>query len=72
MFQLVETLESVESLFGHPTEMTRTSGRGTALAVRENLVRLSEGVTGADRLLGDMDGALDRVSDDYDRCITIS
>ena len=52
--------------------MTRTSGRGTALAVTGNLARLSEGVKGADHLLGDMDGALDRGSNSCDTSITIS
>ena len=72
MFQLVESLEGVEWLIGHPTEMTRTSGRGTALTVPENLARLSEGINGVDHLLEDMDVALDRVSDNCDTCITIS
>jgi cystathionine gamma-synthase len=52
--------------------MTSTSGRGTALAVPENLARLSEGTKGVDHLLGDLDGALDRVSDNCDTCIAIS
>jgi cystathionine beta-lyase/cystathionine gamma-synthase len=72
LFQRVESLEGVESLIGHPTGMSRTSGRGTALAVPENLARLSEDIKGVDHLLGYMDGALDRVSDNCDTCIAIS
>ena len=72
LLHFVESLEGLESLIGHPTEMTCSSGRGAALAVPESLARLSEGIKGVDHLLGDMHGALDRVSDDCDTCITIS
>jgi len=52
--------------------MTCTSGRGTALAVPESLPRLSEGIKGVDHLLGNIHGALDRVSDNCDIFVTIS
>ena len=62
LFQLAESLGGVESLIGYPTEMTHASVRGTALAVPENLVRLSVGIEGVDDLLADVRGALDRVA----------
>jgi cystathionine gamma-synthase len=62
LFQLAESLGGVESLIGYPTEMTHASVRGTALAVPENLVRLSVGIEGVDDLLADVHAALDRVA----------
>jgi cystathionine gamma-synthase len=59
LFQLAESLGGVESLIGYPTEMTHASVRGTALAVPENLVRLSVGIEGVDDLLDDVLAALD-------------
>jgi cystathionine gamma-synthase len=62
LFQLAESLGGVESLIGYPTEMTHASVRGTALAVPENLVRLSVGIEGVDDLVADVRRALDRIS----------
>lgn len=62
LFQLAESLGGVESLIGYPSEMTHASVRGTALAVPENLVRLSVGIEDASDLLGDLLGALDRAA----------
>ncbi len=62
LFQLAESLGGVESLIGYPTEMTHASVRGTALAVPENLVRLSVGIEGVDDLVADVLAALDRAS----------
>ncbi len=62
LFQLAESLGGVESLIGYPSEMTHASVRGTALAVPENLVRLSVGIEGVDDLVADVRGALDRAT----------
>jgi Cystathionine beta-lyases/cystathionine gamma-synthases len=58
VFQLAESLGGVESLIGYPSEMTHASVRGTALAVPENVVRLSVGIEDVDDLLADIDQAL--------------
>lgn len=62
IFQLAESLGGVESLIGYPTEMTHASVRGTALAVPENLVRLSVGIEGVDDLVADLLAGLDRIA----------
>ena len=61
IFQLAESLGGVESLIGYPTEMTHASVRGTALAVPENLVRLSVGIEGVDDLTADLLEGLARI-----------
>lgn len=58
LFQLAESLGGVESLVNYPDAMTHASVRGTALAVPEELVRLSVGIESVDDLLADVDGAL--------------
>jgi len=58
VFQLAESLGGVESLIGYPSEMTHASVRGTALAVPENVVRLSVGIEDVDDLLADLTQAL--------------
>ncbi|MBC7592257.1 MAG: cystathionine gamma-synthase [Salinibacterium sp.] len=62
VFQLAESLGGVESLIGYPSEMTHASVRGTALAVPENLVRLSVGIEGVDDLVADVLAGLDRAT----------
>ncbi len=62
LFQLAESLGGVESLIGYPSEMTHASVRGTALAVPENLVRLSVGIEGVDDLVADVLAGLDRAT----------
>lgn len=58
VFQLAESLGGVESLIGYPSEMTHASVKGTALAVPENIVRLSVGIEDAADLLADLEQAL--------------
>lgn len=60
LFQLAESLGGVESLIGYPAEMTHASVRGTALAVPENVVRLSVGLEDVADLVADLDEALAR------------
>ncbi len=62
LFQLAESLGGVESLIGYPDAMTHASVRGTALAVPENVVRLSVGLEDVDDLVTDLDEALARLS----------
>jgi cystathionine gamma-synthase len=61
LFQLAESLGGVESLVCYPAEMTHASVKGTLLEVPETVVRLSVGIEGADDLLDDLLGALDRI-----------
>jgi cystathionine gamma-synthase len=58
VFQLAESLGGVESLIGYPSEMTHASVRGTALAVPENVVRLSVGIESIADLIADIEQAL--------------
>jgi cystathionine gamma-synthase len=58
VFQLAESLGGVESLIGYPSEMTHASVKGTALAVPENVVRLSVGIESVDDLIADVEQAL--------------
>ncbi len=60
VFTLAESLGGVESLVNYPSEMTHASVAGTALAVPENVVRLSVGIEEVDDLLGDVESALGR------------
>lgn len=62
LFQLAESLGGVESLIGYPPEMTHASVRGTALAVPENVVRLSVGIEDVSDLIADLEDALARVA----------
>ncbi|MFV0319307.1 MAG: cystathionine gamma-synthase [Microbacterium sp.] len=62
LFQLAESLGGVESLIGYPPEMTHASVRGTALAVPENIVRLSVGIESAGDLIADLEEALGRIT----------
>ena len=62
IFTLAESLGGVESLIGYPHAMTHASVAGTALAVPENLVRLSVGIEDINDLLEDVTAALARVS----------
>ena len=55
LFQLAESLGGVESLIGYPPEMTHASVRGTALAVPENVVRLSVGIEDVADLIADLE-----------------
>lgn len=61
LFQLAESLGGVESLIGYPPEMTHASVRGTALAVPENVVRLSVGIEDAGDLIADLEQGLARI-----------
>ena len=58
VFTLGESLGGVESLIEHPARMTHASVAGTALAVPEDLVRLSVGIEDVDDLIADLDRAL--------------
>ena len=60
LFQLAESLGGVESLIGYPSDMTHASVRGTALAVPENVVRLSVGIEDVGDLIADLEQALTR------------
>lgn len=62
LFQLAESLGGVESLIGYPPEMTHASVQGTALAVPENVVRLSVGIEDTADLIADLEQALARIS----------
>ncbi|PFG29144.1 cystathionine gamma-synthase [Paramicrobacterium agarici] len=62
VFTLAESLGGVESLVNYPSEMTHASVKGTALAVPENVVRLSVGIEDVDDLLADVDAALSRTA----------
>ncbi|GAB2818970.1 cystathionine gamma-synthase [Alpinimonas psychrophila] len=59
LFTLAESLGGVESLVEFPFAMTHASVAGTALAVPENLVRLSVGIEDVDDLTDDIVAALD-------------
>ena len=61
VFTLAESLGAVESLIEHPGAMTHASAAGSPLEVPDDLVRLSVGLEGADDLVMDLRGALDRV-----------
>lgn len=63
LFQLAESLGGVESLIGYPPDMTHASVRGTALAVPENVVRLSVGIEDVDDLIADLEQGLARIGD---------
>ncbi len=58
IFALAESLGGVESLIEVPAAMTHASTAGSALAVPDNLVRLSVGLENIDDLLGDLAQAL--------------
>jgi cystathionine gamma-synthase len=62
LFTLAESLGGVESLIEYPFAMTHASVAGTALAVPENLVRLSVGIEDVDDLTTDILSALDSLS----------
>jgi cystathionine gamma-synthase len=61
VFTLAESLGAVESLIEHPGVMTHASAAGSPLEVPDDLVRLSVGLEGAEDLVTDLRGALDRV-----------
>ncbi|MBO9625482.1 MAG: cystathionine gamma-synthase [Microbacterium sp.] len=61
LFQLAESLGGVESLIGYPPDMTHASVRGTALAVPENVVRLSVGIEDVADLIADLEQGLARI-----------
>jgi cystathionine gamma-synthase len=58
VFALAESLGGVESLIEHPGRMTHASVAGSALAVPDDLVRLSVGIEHVDDLLADLEQAL--------------
>ena len=62
LFTLAESLGGVESLVEFPFAMTHASVAGTALAVPENLVRLSVGIEDVDDLTDDIVAALNSLS----------
>ncbi|HCS59814.1 MAG TPA: cystathionine gamma-synthase [Microbacterium sp.] len=62
LFQLAESLGGVESLISYPPDMTHASVRGTALAVPENVVRLSVGIEDIADLIGDLEQGLARIA----------
>lgn len=58
LFTLAESLGGVESLIEHPAAMTHASVAGSALAVPDNLIRLSVGIEDIEDLADDLKGAL--------------
>jgi cystathionine gamma-synthase len=58
LFTLAESLGGVESLIELPDRMTHASAAGSALAVPDDLVRLSVGIENADDLVEDLRHAL--------------
>jgi cystathionine gamma-synthase len=60
LFTLAESLGGIESLIEHPASMTHASAAGSALAVPENLVRLSVGIERVEDLVDDLAAALER------------
>jgi cystathionine gamma-synthase len=62
VFQLAESLGGVESLISYPPDMTHASVRGTALAVPENVVRLSVGIEDVADLIADLEDGLARIA----------
>jgi cystathionine gamma-synthase len=58
LFTLAESLGGVESLIELPGRMTHASAAGSALAVPDDLVRLSVGIESADDLVEDLRQAL--------------
>ena len=62
VFQLAESLGGVESLISYPPDMTHASVRGTALAVPENVVRLSVGIEDVRDLIADLEQGLERIA----------
>lgn len=62
-FSLAESLGGVESLVAHPASMTH-AGMGTearrCAGISDSLLRLSIGIEGAEDLLNDLQGGLDR------------
>jgi cystathionine gamma-synthase len=58
LFTLAESLGGVESLIELPGRMTHASAAGSALAVPDDLVRLSVGIENADDLVEDLRQAL--------------
>jgi cystathionine gamma-synthase len=59
VFTLAESLGGVESLIEHPAAMTHLSVAGSALAVPDNLIRLSVGIEDVEDLVDDLRTALD-------------
>jgi cystathionine gamma-synthase len=59
LFTLAESLGGVESLIEHPASMTHLSVAGSALAVPDDLVRLSVGIEDVDDLADDLRAALE-------------
>jgi cystathionine gamma-synthase len=62
IFTLAESLGGVESLIEHPAAMTHASVAGSALAVPDDLVRLSVGIEDVEDLADDLRQALDAAS----------
>jgi cystathionine gamma-synthase len=60
LFTLGESLGGVESLIELPARMTHASAAGSALAVPDDLIRLSVGIESADDLVEDLWQALPR------------
>jgi cystathionine gamma-synthase len=58
LFTLAESLGGVESLIELPGRMTHASAAGSALAVPDDLVRLSVGIENVDDLIEDLRQAL--------------
>jgi cystathionine gamma-synthase len=58
IFTLAESLGGVESLIEHPAAMTHASVAGSALAVPDDLVRLSVGIEDIEDLVEDLRNAL--------------
>ena len=65
LFKLAESLGGVKSLLCHPATMTHKSipaEKRRAAGVSDGLIRLSVGLENADDLIGDVIGALEKVS----------
>lgn len=61
VFSLAESLGAVESLIEHPGAMTHASAAGSPLEVPDDLIRLSVGIESLPDLLGDLEGAFERL-----------
>ena len=58
LFQLAESLGSVESLIEVPARMTHASTADAPFAAPQNLIRLSVGIESAQDLMNDLENAL--------------
>lgn len=65
LFSLAESLGGVESLVGHPAQMTHASIPAVQrkdIGINDNLIRLSVGIEDVEDLIADLEYALDSIS----------